>query len=80
MPEIFTLKNGKLKFYFYSDDHKPIHIHVKYGKNEKEAKIRIDDLKILSTKGFSRKDLKLVVHMVDERKDYIKEVWNEFFK
>lgn len=35
MPEVF--RELGYRFYFYSDDHLPIHIHVSYGDGEAKS-------------------------------------------
>ena len=74
MPTLLN-KNG-FKFFFYANEHEPMHIHVM--KNDDFAKIELDSLKVV--KNFMKvKDLKITLEIVKEnRKDFIRK-WNEWF-
>jgi hypothetical protein len=68
----------KFKIFFYSNDHEPIHVHVKAA--DCSCKIELNTLNVSNVKGFSPKQLKRVVKIVETHKELITEVWNEFFK
>lgn len=54
MPTILNI-NG-FRFFFYSNDHLPRHIHVE--KAEKTAKFLLDPLELVNTKGFKSSELR----------------------
>lgn len=62
MPTLFTIFG--LRFYFYSEEHFPIHVHVR--NSDGRAKIQVNDLKKALT----------LTHLYKEQ---IKEFWYEYF-
>lgn len=80
MPKVFEIDG--YKFFFFSnegDPSEPCHIHVRKAGNLAkfwvEPNVRLD-----SSDGFSSKELKFIANAVEERKELIKEAWNEFFR
>jgi hypothetical protein len=45
-----------LRFYFYSEEHLPIHVHVQNGDGK--AKIDVESCEVLENRGIKPKDLK----------------------
>ncbi|MFK7899965.1 MAG: DUF4160 domain-containing protein [Cyclobacteriaceae bacterium] len=76
MPTIFRAFG--LRFFFYSNDHLPIHVHVKNADGE--AKFNVERIECVENKGLKSKDVKLAESLIDENKDIIIEAWNNFFK
>ena len=75
MPTIFEIFG--LRFFFYSDDHVPIHVHV--VKENDEAKIQIDpEVKLMYNHGLKAKDLKRALELAEMYKEDIVEVWNRY--
>ena len=75
MPTILFLFG--LRFYFYSDDHLPIHVHVSNGDGM--AKINVETAEVVSNTGIKPKDLKRAVDAVKQYKDDIIASWNDYF-
>ncbi|MBF0315615.1 MAG: DUF4160 domain-containing protein [Oligoflexia bacterium] len=75
-PTIIT--NGKITFSFYSNDHRPIHVHVKMAG--KELKINIETLTIIDNHGFNSHDVRKILKMAKDRQQYIIDQWIAFFK
>lgn len=71
MGEIFRFKN--LKFKIWSNDHAPPHVHI-YGP-EAHAKVNLETLEVMSSKGFSANDLKIIQQQIFKRKMKILEKW-----
>ena len=66
-----------LRFFFYSEEHLPIHVHVQNGDGK--AKIDVLSGSVIENKGLKEKDLKRAVEAVNlYREDFIK-AWNEYF-
>ncbi len=61
MPEIFRMFG--LRFFFYSQDHEPIHVHVSNGDGE-AIFIVIPEVMLKEAKGFKVKDLTLAKRIV----------------
>jgi uncharacterized protein YpmS len=76
LQEIFRFNN--IVFYFYSQDHEPVHVHIRQaGKN---VVIVIDALEVKNNKGFRSNEIRLLQEKVNEYKILIKEVWYEYFE
>lgn len=70
------LKVNGFKFFFYSNEHEPMHIHVLKG--EEYAKISLVDLRV-SFNNFKSKDLNFIKEIIKENQgDFIK-AWREYF-
>lgn len=54
MPTILNIFG--LRFYFYSDEHLPIHVHIEYGDND--AKVEIATRKIKYNRGIKANDMR----------------------
>lgn len=76
MPTLFRAFG--LRFFFYSNEHKPIHIHVR--NSDGEAKFNVEDMLWIKNMGLKNKDLKLAESLIEENKDLIINSWNNFFK
>ena len=73
MPVVFQ-KDG-YKFFFYSNDHEPIHIHRKGGG---EAVFNIDDeIDLRESKGLKLKELSKAQELAEENKEIIIQKWHE---
>ena len=66
-----------LRFYFYSEEHLPIHIHVQNGDGK--AKIDVETCMVLENRGIKPKDLKRAIDAVLLYKEEIINAWNEYF-
>ncbi|MBQ7072971.1 MAG: DUF4160 domain-containing protein [Bacteroidales bacterium] len=75
MPTVLFLFG--LRFFFYSEEHLPIHIHVKNGDGR--AKINVETAEVVENSGIKPKDLKKAVDAVIlYREDFI-QAWKEYF-
>ena len=75
MPTILFLFG--LRFFFYSDEHLPMHVHVKNGDGR--AKINIETAEVVEHAGIKPADLKKAVAAVEQyREDMISE-WRAYF-
>lgn len=75
MPTILFLFG--LRFYFYSEEHLPMHVHVINGDGK--AKINIETAEIMENKGIKSADLKKAVNAVKQYKDEMIKAWKEHF-
>lgn len=66
-----------LRFFFYSEEHLPIHIHVQNGDGK--AKIDVETCMVLENRGIKPKDLKRATDAVLLYKEEIINAWNEYF-
>jgi hypothetical protein len=75
MPTIYS--ENDFRFFFYSNDHLPIHIHVE--KSGKTAKFLLDPIELSNSKKFSASELREIRIIVNSKVDLFKEKWNEYF-
>jgi len=76
MPTLLNLFG--LRFYFYVNDHQPIHIHVENADGE--AKFELEtDLKLIYNKGLKPKDIRLAESIIEENKENFIEQWKKIF-
>lgn len=75
MPTLFYYLG--LRFFFYSNDHDPIHVHVSNGDGE--AKYRIDPITLMSNHGLKTRDLRIAEAAIEENREVIIENWNRYF-
>jgi len=67
-----------LRFYFYSNDHEPMHIHVQSTDGVAKFEI-LDQIVLLSNEGLKNKDLKLAESIIEENLENFRENWQKFF-
>ncbi len=75
MPTILILKG--FRFFFYSNDHDPPHIHVE--KDNKTAKYNLIPLELVQSKRFNASELKDIRIMVEDNVELFKQKWDEYF-
>ena len=74
MPLIFE-KDG-FRFAFYSNDHRPMHVHVR--KAGAEAIFDVEEgVALRESHGFRIKDLNKAQELAEENRNLIIEKWNE---
>ncbi len=67
-----------LKFYFFSNDHEPVHVHVSAG--DTEAKFRIaPTVELVENYGLKPREIRQALMAIEENKEVIVERWNEYF-
>ena len=54
---------------FYSNEHLPIHIHVRNADGE--AKFELEEVKLVSNKGLKNKDINLAQSLIEENREII---------
>ncbi len=75
MPTLFFYLG--LKFFFYSNDHEPTHVHVSNGDHE--ACFEIDPIKLIRNSGLKPTEIKHAEAAIEENREVIQERWKEFF-
>ena len=67
-----------LRFYFYSREHKPIHIHIESADGV--AKFRLEsEVVLIENRGLKMKDIKLAESILEEKKDEFIRKWKIYF-
>jgi len=76
MPTIFTIEG--FRFFFYSNDHAPVHVHVQHGGGE--AAFELGETVLLRESiGMKVQELHRAEEIVNARRAEIEEKWHETF-
>jgi hypothetical protein len=76
MPTIFRQKG--YRFFFYSNDHTPPHIHVEKGRST--AKYLLNDATLVVSRRFNSNELGEMRKIILENLSLFKHKWDEYFK
>jgi len=74
MPTIFS-KNG-FRFFFYSNEHRPIHVHVRKGGGEAVFNVE-DEVVLRESVGLKTQELKDAEDLAVEHRQLIIQAWHE---
>ncbi len=76
MPTV--LRVGPYRFFFYASDRdEPHHVHVE--REDKIAKYWLDPIRLQSSGGFNRLELRKIRVIINENHINLMEAWNEYF-
>jgi len=64
------------RFAFYSNDHRPIHVHVRKAGAEAIFDVE-DEVELRESQGFKVKDLAKAQQLAEENRNLIIQKWNE---
>ena len=76
MPTILRIEG--YRFFFFSDEHLPKHIHIE--KADSYVRIEIETLRVTDSYKCTSKEIKKLVGLVKEHREVLKGAWNEYFK
>ena len=76
MPRVFE-KDG-YRFFFYSNDHRPIHVHVRYGGGEAVFSVE-QAVELRESQGLKVRELAKAEALASENRELIIRVWHEHF-
>jgi len=66
-----------LRFFFYSDEHSPVHVHIE--NSDGKAKINlVPTIEIVENKGIKAKDIKKALTITELYKEEFIKAWNEY--
>ncbi len=74
MPTLLNIDG--FKFFFYSNEHLPKHIHI--SKGEDYAKFDLESMKF-TINYFSNSDTKNIIKIIEQNRDFFIRRWNEYF-
>jgi len=77
MPTILAIFG--LRFFFYSAEHEPVHIHVENSDGMAKFEIQNGVVTLKTNSGLKPKDLKLAESIVEENKVYFEYEWVKYF-
>ena len=75
MPTVLRIDG--YRFFFFSDEHLPLHIHVE--KAECYLRVELENLKLTNNYGFSYKEVQKIVAIIEENRIDLIGAWNEYF-
>ncbi len=75
MPEIFRFFG--IRFFYFSNEHLPIHIHIKNADGT--AKFSISPVMLIENKGIKKKDILIAESVIEENQELIAAHWNDYF-
>ena len=75
MPEIFRFFG--IRFFYFSNDHLPIHVHIK--NSDGTAKFSLNPIELLENKGIKMKDIYLAQSVIEENQELIIKHWKDYF-
>lgn len=78
MPEI--LRMFGIRFFFYSREHEPIHVHIKNSDGKAKFLILPDKIELEKNEGIKAKDLKIAEAILEENKELAISKWNKYFR
>jgi hypothetical protein len=76
VPKIFE-RDG-YRFFFYSNEHRPIHVHVRYGSGEAVFEVE-ERVELRESQGLKVRELAKAEELATENRRLIMEKWNEHF-
>ncbi len=76
MPTILRIDG--FRFFFFSDEHSPSHIHIEKGDGY--ARIELKRVKITDSYNLNSKELKKLRALVEKNNKKLIKAWNEYFK
>lgn len=75
MPTVFKIDG--FRFFFFSDEHLPLHIHIEKGDGY--MRVELETFKITDVYKFSKKDIKKVISIIEENQLKLIGAWNDYF-
>ena len=75
MPTV--LLKGGYRFFFYSKDHLPKHIHIE--RENKTAKFYLEPIELVRSSRFNSKELKEIRNLVEQNIELFNKKWDEHF-
>ena len=74
MPNVFT--QAGFRFFFYSNDHRPIHVHVRKGDGEAAFNVE-SGIELRESVGLKVRELRQAEDLAREHRDLIIRKWHE---
>ena len=68
-----------MRFFFYSREHEPMHVHVKKADGRAKFDITQEGIVLVKNEGLKIKDIKAAEMVLKENRELAIEKWNEYF-
>ncbi len=78
MPTLFTIFG--FRFFFYSNEHLPVHIHIAKGDKEAKFELQGDEFVLKKSNNLKVKELSKLEQLVVLYKEEIIQAWQSYFK
>jgi len=76
MPTLLLLRG--FRFFFYMNEHLPIHVHV--TKAESEARVvLVPEIEVTFCRGFKKNEMREIIEIIIEHYEQFIEKWNNTF-
>jgi len=75
MPTVFRYEG--YRFFFFSDDHLPRHIHIEKGGSY--VRIELSNLKVTDSYRISAKEIRKLQKIVESKREMLTGAWDEYF-
>jgi hypothetical protein len=72
-----VLKVNGFRFFFFSDEHTPVHIHVEKGDGY--MRVELETLKVTNKQKFTKNDEKKILTIVKDHQEELIGAWNAYF-
>jgi len=72
-----VLKIDGFRFFFFSDEHMPVHIHVEKGDGY--MRVELETLKVTNRQNFTKSDERKIMTIIQEHQNELIGAWNEYF-
>jgi hypothetical protein len=66
-----------LRFYFYSDEHAPVHVHIENGDGRAKINL-IPAIEVVENRGVKPKDVKRALSIIDLYKEEFINEWHKY--
>lgn len=66
------------RFYFFANDHEPIHVHIEKGGAEAKYDL-LPKVSLVRNDGFKKSEIKIIEEAINDNKALIIDKWVEFF-
>lgn len=76
MPTVLFLYG--YRFYFFMNEHEPIHIHISRGQNEARV-VLLPEIQLSYNRGFKKNELRQIIDLIIENYETIIHSWNDTF-
>lgn len=72
-----VLKIDGFRFFFFSDEHLPVHIHVEKGDGY--MRLELETFKVTKRYKLTKNDEKKILAIAKEHQEKLTGAWNEYF-
>jgi len=76
VPKLF--EQDGYRFFFYSNEHRPIHVHVRYGSGEAVFNVE-EEIELRESQGLKVRELAKAEELATAKRQLIIQRWNERF-